>query len=191
MTTRSARTRAAILDAAERLVEREGAARLTLEGIADEAGISKGGLLYHYGSKDQLISAMLDRRFGQFDQRLRELEAAALAAGDGGPGVLVRAWLRATADEEGAEAAAGLLAAVASNRDLLVPFQERYRRWQAELVARSGLSPAGVTLLRLVADGLWMSELMGFAPPQDALKRDILELAEALSRGPALADPGA
>lgn len=182
MSSRSLRTRTALLDAAERLVERDGAARLTLEGIAEEAGISKGGLLYHYASKDDLIAAMLDRRFAGFDAALRtELEAEPAT-----PGAHMRAWLRATAAEEGPEAAAGLLAAVARNRDLLRPLQERYAAWQQELVTSNGLSPAGATLLRLVADGLWMSELMGFAPPENGLRDDVLALAIRLSHSPEL-----
>jgi hypothetical protein len=100
----------------------------------------------------------------------------------------MRAWLRATAAEEGPEAAAGLLAAVARNRDLLRPLQERYTAWQQELVTSSGLSPAGATLLRLVADGLWMSELMGFAPPENDLREDILALATRLSHSPELGE---
>jgi AcrR family transcriptional regulator len=184
VSSRSARTRSALLDAAERLVERDGAARLTLEGIADEAGISKGGLLYHYASKDDLIAAMLDRRFAGFDAALR----TELAAEPPAPGAHLRAWLRATAAEEGPEAAAGLLAAVARNRDLLRPLQERYAAWQEELEANSGLSPAGATLLRLVADGLWMSELLGFAPPENGLKKDVLELAHQLSHSTALGE---
>ncbi|WP_084500687.1 SMR family transporter [Halalkalibacillus halophilus] len=47
-----------ILDAASRVVVREGVDRLTLETVAKEAGVSKGGLLYHYSTKDALIMAM-------------------------------------------------------------------------------------------------------------------------------------
>ena len=50
-----------ILTAAERVVLRDGVARLTLEAVAREAKLSKGGLLYHFATKEALIQAMLDR----------------------------------------------------------------------------------------------------------------------------------
>jgi AcrR family transcriptional regulator len=39
-----------ILDAASKIVNQRGIFNLTLEAVAEEAGISKGGLLYHYPS---------------------------------------------------------------------------------------------------------------------------------------------
>src|SRR5687767_14471935 len=41
-----------ILEAAERVVGDVGAARMTLEGVAQAAGVSKGGLLYHFPTKE-------------------------------------------------------------------------------------------------------------------------------------------
>ena len=38
---------------------RDGVSAMTLEAVAREAGLSKGGLLYHFASKDELIAAML------------------------------------------------------------------------------------------------------------------------------------
>lgn len=52
--------RDAILKVACRLVRTMGASHLTLDAVAREAGISKGGLLYHYPTKDALIQAALN-----------------------------------------------------------------------------------------------------------------------------------
>ena len=48
----STATRDTILSAAANLVLRKGASRMTLEAVAREAGVSKGGLLYHFPSKE-------------------------------------------------------------------------------------------------------------------------------------------
>jgi AcrR family transcriptional regulator len=48
-------TRELILDTASALITREGIGKLTLDRVARDAGISKGGLLYHYSTKEQLI----------------------------------------------------------------------------------------------------------------------------------------
>jgi AcrR family transcriptional regulator len=50
-----------ILEAAERVVGDVGAARMTLEGVAQAAGVSKGGLLYHFPTKEALLGALAKR----------------------------------------------------------------------------------------------------------------------------------
>ena len=50
-----------VLDAAEAVVQRTGASGLTIDAVAREAGITKGGVQYCFGSKDSLINAMLQR----------------------------------------------------------------------------------------------------------------------------------
>src|SRR3954471_16318681 len=59
--------REALLDAAEALLAEQGAQGLTLAAVADRAGVSKGGLLYHFASKEALISGMIERLVEDFD----------------------------------------------------------------------------------------------------------------------------
>ncbi|EFQ84607.1 transcriptional regulator, TetR family [Aeromicrobium marinum DSM 15272] len=54
-------TRDRLLDAFETLVVGAGSRSATLDAVAAEAGVSKGGLLYHFHSKDDLVEGMLDR----------------------------------------------------------------------------------------------------------------------------------
>ena len=62
--------RTALLDAALTVVRRDGAAALTLDAVAAEAGVSKGGVLYHFGSKRALIDGLLERWLDEFGARL-------------------------------------------------------------------------------------------------------------------------
>src|SRR5690606_1251603 len=48
-----------VLDAYETILLTEGERAATLEGVAAAAGVSKGGLLYHFASKDQLADGLL------------------------------------------------------------------------------------------------------------------------------------
>jgi AcrR family transcriptional regulator len=57
-----------ILDAAEAVVLESGARHMTLDAVAVKAGVSKGGLLYHFPTKDALLRAMLDRLRKQLDE---------------------------------------------------------------------------------------------------------------------------
>src|SRR3954468_20172457 len=85
--TSDARTR--ILDAAEAIVRARGVSGLTLEAAAKEAGVSKGGLLYHFGSKEALITGLL-ARMAEWMQADFEAHVAAQPAG---PGRVARAML--------------------------------------------------------------------------------------------------
>jgi AcrR family transcriptional regulator len=57
---RRARTRAQLLDAAARVYARRGFDGATLDEIADEAGFTKGAVYDHFGSKENLLFALLD-----------------------------------------------------------------------------------------------------------------------------------
>lgn len=70
--TISARDR--ILDAAEDLICTRGIAGFTLDSVAHAAGLSKGGLLYHFRSKDSLISGLQRRMALRLEQSLRAAE---------------------------------------------------------------------------------------------------------------------
>ncbi|MCI4657197.1 TetR/AcrR family transcriptional regulator [Cryobacterium zhongshanensis] len=54
-------TRYRILDAFTGLLIDQGERAATLENVAVEAGLSKGGLLYHFGTKDALVQGLLTR----------------------------------------------------------------------------------------------------------------------------------
>lgn len=54
-------TRERIVDVALKFIARNGARGTSLSGIASEAGVSQAGLLYHFGTKEKLLNAVLDR----------------------------------------------------------------------------------------------------------------------------------
>ena len=62
--------RAQLLDAAVAVIRRDGAAALTLDAVAAEAGVSKGGVLYHFASKRALIDGLLSRWLDDFEAQL-------------------------------------------------------------------------------------------------------------------------
>ncbi|MEK1870378.1 MAG: helix-turn-helix domain-containing protein, partial [Ensifer adhaerens] len=50
-----------ILTAAEAIVVGKGVSSLTFDEVAEQTGLSKGGILYHFASKDALVRAMVER----------------------------------------------------------------------------------------------------------------------------------
>ena len=64
--TKGERTRAVILDEALRLVSKAGLDGLTIGTLADATGLSKSGLFAHFGSREDLLLAVLDHGQRQF-----------------------------------------------------------------------------------------------------------------------------
>src|SRR2546422_625418 len=74
-------TRIAILEAAIDCLERHGYARTTTQMIAQTADISRGAMLHHYSTKQELIAAVIDytfyKRMEQFIARISDLSEEA------------------------------------------------------------------------------------------------------------------
>jgi AcrR family transcriptional regulator len=175
-------TRRAILDAANQIVLTRGVEHLTLDATAREAGISKGGLLYHFPSKEALIVGMIQYYLERFN---RDFSAAAGQEPQASPGQWTRAYLETTfADNErNPRMSPGLLAAIAVDPSLLKPLQDTFVQW-LKLVEDDGIDPVLANIARLVADGLWLVELFGLAPPSAEMKARVLARLEAMSRTP-------
>lgn len=167
-----------LLDAAAELILSRGAQSLTLDAVAAEAGVSKGGLLYHFPSKKALVAGMMDRLVGEFDRALDE-------AGDQ-PGAVLRAYLDATVGpdpaacgEAGDRVTAAALAAMLVDPDGLAPLRERYREWQRRVVD-GPIDQDLATLVRLTVDGWWIARLLDLAPPADDSHHRIRQLLHGL-----------
>jgi len=63
-------TRDKIIDAAMSIVRDQGVAKLTLDEAAKVAGFSKGGVLYHFKTKDDLIRGMVATLIHSYDSLL-------------------------------------------------------------------------------------------------------------------------
>src|SRR5579872_2398620 len=165
-------TQDSILETALDVILREGVGALTLDRVAREAGISKGGLLYHYAGKEELIAALIEHLVDSLDRKRQALETG------NAPGTRTRAFVRAASEVEMAPA---LLAAQAAAPSLIDPLRAHYQEWQDRL-NHDGIDPMRATVARLAAEGLWFSEALGLAPPareqRDAIIREIVALTE-------------
>lgn len=168
----------ALLDAAEAVLFEQGTQALTLSAVADRAGVSKGGLLYHFPTKEALVTALVRRVIAEFDELIDSFD-------DGSPTGYSRAYVQATFQILTGEARAhrrwSAITAAATDPDLAAPLNEAMARWHGR--AREGdPDPLTGAVVRLAAEGLW--EVVGHAPGLydaeqfDALRRRLLELLE-------------
>lgn len=161
-----------ILEAAALIVHTRGSDALTLDAVAKQAEVSKGGLLYHFASKEALVEGLVEH----MDSIYREnVEASAQSDNhDTGRWTRALATTMYTESIQNREISAGMLAAQGINPALLKPLQETYASWQQQIES-DGLDEVQATLLRLAVDGLWLSEIFGLGSLDDELRKKVLE----------------
>jgi AcrR family transcriptional regulator len=162
--------RNALLDAAEAVVVRQGIANLTLEAVAAEAGMSKGGLLHHFRAKDCLVDAMVKRSA----ECWRKCYTDAYERTSAGPGRMCRALLdHCLSDAKGwtkelQRSSSACFAALAQNPSLIAPMREVYSDLQ-QRVANDGLPPGVGESVAAAIDGLWLYSVLGLVEVNQAL----------------------
>jgi AcrR family transcriptional regulator len=166
----SARDR--VLDAYETLLIEHGAGSATLDAVAAAAQVSKGGLLYHFASKEALAAGLLqrlqERSAADADEIRRAREGAVAyhlrtsAPGGGVPGGLTRTYLAAlrVADTPGGHAVREAMAAV--DADALAALRDELG------------DPVLAWLVQLVGDGLYLRTLLGTPLPEGLTVDDLL-----------------
>ena len=148
-----------VLDAFEAILIAEGERAATLDATAKAAGVSKGGLLYHFHSKDDLETGLVER----LDQ-LTTLDLERMNAADEGP---VAYYVRTSVMEDDALdrvlIATTRLAQGGSTRaaDML---RETRRRW-AETIRPHVRDTASLDLVMLVSDGLYFNNSLDVHGP--------------------------
>jgi AcrR family transcriptional regulator len=171
-----------LLDAAERVVVESGATHLTLDAVAKSAGVSKGGLLYHFPSKEALLEGMLSRHFQDVNAEV----SRRLALRSGKNARRVNGSARRTAKPSRAEVfservrvllekhperpavGAAMLAASADNPEHMAVCRAEYRKLLDEFARLPG-GFEGSAMVLLAVQGLLLAELLHLSPytPQE------------------------
>lgn len=160
-----------ILLAASIVVKNNGVEKLTLEAVAKEAGVSKGGLLHHFPNKEALIRSMVEELTNDFFINVEErVTSASVEAGKWS-----RAYTKAVDSDirEGKEISTALTAALFTNPAILKKLQDHYSIWQKN-IENDGIDPVRSTIVRLAADGLWFSEMYGLGVLDDELRTKVI-----------------
>ncbi|MFT4221134.1 MAG: helix-turn-helix domain-containing protein [Microbacterium sp.] len=170
-----------VLDAFERILVADGERAATMDATARRAGVSKGGLLYHFASKSALEAGLIERLGALVDD-----DIAAMTSAEGGP---IAYFLRSSATEndpldraitavsrlaQGGNAAAG---------GMLRDIRDRW----ADAIRPHTKDDAALDLVMLVADGLYFNNALegGSIPgpvPTGAAMDALIALVETAAR---------
>ncbi|MEI6438454.1 MAG: TetR/AcrR family transcriptional regulator [Candidatus Omnitrophota bacterium] len=173
-----------IIDAAEGVVLEKGAAHMSLDMVARKAGVSKGGLMYHFPTKKSLLQAMIGRLVMQFyTDRTALLEKI-----KPGPGRMLKAGILTALgpNEKRDRMGLSILVVAANDPELLKCLKDVHREHLKEMTD-SGLDFERAAIISLAADGLMLSELLGFSPYSPAQKKKVrdtmIRMIEELEAG--------
>jgi AcrR family transcriptional regulator len=165
-------SREMILEAAEALVVENGARHMTLDAVAVKARVSKGGILYHFPTKDAFLRAMLDRYRQQVDETWKQKGRGLKEE----PRREIKAFILSRADRDPQRDPVGsaLLAAVAHDPKLLQPARDDFRKRLAKFM-RSGLSFKRAAVIYFAVHGLVFSELLSLSSLNPKERREFVE----------------
>ena len=168
-----ASNRIPILDAAVRIAEQHGFGGVTMEVVAEEAGLTKGGLMYHFGCKDALLLGIQHHLADGWERELEQL--AGKTAAECTPRERMAAYVRVSA-KQAIRAELVMQLEAANDATLSEPWTAVFERWRPAAES-DPQDAAGMTaqVALLAADGLWTIEALGVGRLDEAARTRIIE----------------
>ena len=181
--------REAILDAVDRGLARSGYKKMTVEGLAEEAGIGKGTVYLHFASKEEAVLSHVDRIVERLCGRLDTI-----AAGDGRVDLRVHTMLvervtfRLSAVQHYTQSLDDLLSGI---RPMLLDrrlrhFEREARRF--ERVLNEGRKAGAFGPFRVPTTARALIEATNALLPYSLSPQELGDLAEVRRRAVAIAD---
>ncbi|CUW48331.1 TetR/AcrR family transcriptional regulator [Novacetimonas hansenii] len=174
-----------VLHCAEQVVQRSGAAALTLDAVARQAGITKGGLQYCFGNKDDLIAALVERWIAAFD-----MQAAQYGGPDASPMARVRAYVRVCSQIDDATRArmAGMLVTLLQSPRHLHRIRQWYAGWFSPAATSTTHEVQRLRTMLFAAEGAFLLRTLGFIDMAQAQWDTVFADIQAMI-SPAVASP--
>lgn len=152
--------RRALLDQAARITLEQGLSKVTFQAVADAVGVTKGGVMHHFTTKNALILEVFHDAMAKFEAEVNQ----AMAGDPVRYGSFTRAYIDATISlgEKGQEEfdnQATLYALMLGDSEL----RQLWADWSNEQLKKHEATDNTETLcmVRLVADGIWLSDFSG------------------------------
>lgn len=170
--------RTSILDAAVRIVEASGITGVTLDSVATEAGLTKGGLMYHFPTREALLTGIHAYLARVWEEQLEaELEVPVAEAT---PADRLEAYARfSSRTATRAELTMLFESTLTTHGDPWLAVQDR---WTQRADVALGSAPIDLLIARLAADGLWMYDSLSGTRMEDATRLAIADRLVSMVR---------
>lgn len=171
-------TRDKILEACVANIIENGIKDFTLEKVAKVAEVSKGGLLHHFRSKDDLITGVVEREISHIQTILADLSANDPKE----KGRYTRAYIKSLdyemSDQEHSNYQklwAAILSCFVEKPELLKPIEKDYEMIQNK-IENDAIDQVDATIIRLAVEGLIYTESFNFNISKDMRKKVLAKL---------------
>lgn len=164
-----------ILEAAAELAEADGVVSLSLEKVAERAGVSKGGLLYHFNTKEAMMIALMQ---SAIDAHERNVTTRVENGQRYSEAVIDCCFDKAARHKP---LMPGFVAAVATDRTAQELITTKRKGWHQRLV-EDGLSLGNALLLTYALDGIIIGQGLGIAQMNETEGQAMRESLLALTR---------
>ncbi|RUS65648.1 HTH-type transcriptional regulator TtgR [Saezia sanguinis] len=173
------RVRAQLLEACAHMILAQGVAGLTLDAVAQMAGVSKGGLLHHFASKQALLDAL-------YNELLEQMDAQVSNAMKKDPlpfGSFSRAYITVNTTGSSQKKQARLIEVMMLESLSQEKMRQCWDTWLEQRLQKSGPEErsAHLMLARYAADGLWLNDLMHTAQPGARQRKSIIRQLLAMT----------
>ena len=174
--------RRALLDQAARITLEQGLSKVTFQAVADAVGVTKGGVMHHFSTKNALVLEVFNDAMAKFEAEVN----AAMADDPVKYGSFTRAYIDATISlgEQGQEEydnQATLYVLMLGDSEL----RELWAKWANEQLKKHAATDNTETLcmVRLVADGIWLSDFSGIdIADKQSLRDRLIKMKYAKSK---------
>ncbi len=171
---------AAILDTALRLLD-DGAS-VSLESVAQAAGLTKPGLMYHFPTKAALMDALVDHVVDTLEQALRTRLPVALDKASATE--RIRAYLQWSLEYPHRRSDLVMLSDPKLSDQMTVRWAERFQKWVQVPADTPAPERTRLHAARLLADGAWLAGTINTLPVPADDRTDLLRYALELLEGP-------
>ncbi|AUI62439.1 TetR/AcrR family transcriptional regulator [Amycolatopsis sp. BJA-103] len=156
-----------ILDSYEEILIEQGPGGITLEAVAAHAGVSKGGLLYHFGSKEALVDGLLERLALLSEEDLER----ARNAPEGVVSWYLRTAITDVTQRKPLHRTTMATIRIMLNEPRVSEVVQVYNQRVHDLISEHVDDPLTAELVILVGDGLYLRAALGRDDPSPLLDR--------------------
>lgn len=172
--TKAPETNTRILDAVMQLILQGGLPAVTLSAVCRQAGISKGGLMHHFPSKESLVDAFLQRSVEEYLEAVRQVAEQQVAGTGQRAKAILDLFLGESEDLENddcGDCAAVMVALIQGGGDQTVvdEVSQTLFQWMHD----DGLSRELAELIVVTLDGVWLQSLIATSDTIAARKKRI------------------
>ena len=172
--------RRALLNEAARIAVEHGLHAVTVQAVADAAGVTKGGLMHHFASKRALLDALFQDLAEAYERDI----AARVACQPSSYGVFTRAYIDTAFDDlvEEAYMPRAILCILAISDARMREYWSTCMQKMCRQYAETD-SDLSLAMARFTVDGYWLAHLVGSdiynpAEIRDSLLRQTYRVAE-------------